>query len=163
MAKLYHFSNFVFELNKFYISKNNKPYFGDYEKLYEKYRPKSANSRKNSFFLTPQKDFADQFGEYGYHMENIGKTNKCSLFWNSVLQDYCSQQKLVKGFKKDYGYLLSPLNVEQEKFIKKIVKNYFNGVMPIKSDYKKFEIKPDAENNKVEVLVKKVKVTKILK
>ena len=71
MSEYYHFTNISFSIDKEYKSKKNNPYFGDYEKLFEKYRPKNKNSRVNSFFLVKKKDlyFGEQFGNIKYKVE----------------------------------------------------------------------------------------------
>ena len=161
MTQFYHFTNMVFELAQQYSAKKSKPYFGDYEKLYEKYKPHNCPSRNKSFFLVKSKDisFAEQFGSYKYLVE-AESANSCYLFWNSALQNYCNKEDLVVGFKKDYGYLIGKPNAQQSNVIKIIVENYFNGVKPKKNDYETYDIMKDAESNVVEYLTNNIKVIK---
>ena len=163
MNQYYHFSNISFALKE-YSAKKVKPYFGDYEKLFEKYKPSNAHSRLNSFYLVKKEhiDFGEQFGINKYLIETNDLTT-CYLFWNSALQSYCAKENLVKGFKKDYGYLLEKPNDEQSIIIKEIVENYFNGTKPTAKDYKKYQLEKDAETIVVEYLSSKIKVVKKFK
>lgn len=160
MNQYYHFSNISFELKE-YIAKKGKPYFGDYEKLFEKYRPIHANSRLTSFYLVKKShiSFGEQFGVNQYLIEAKDVTT-CYLFWNSALQSYCSKENLVKGFKKNYGYLLEKTNQQQNQIIKEIVENYFYGKKPTAKDYKKYDIEKDSETVVIEYLSPKIKVVK---
>ncbi len=163
MSEYYHFSNICYEINKVYQSKINNPYFGDYEKLFEKYKPIDSFSRSNSFFLVKKKDlnFGENFGSLKYLVENE-KIISCYLFWNSALQSFCFEQNLVQGFKKDYGYILDKPNKEQSLIIKKIVENYFNGIKPTNLDFKffNFNLDRDAETSVIEYLTPKIKILK---
>ena len=161
--KFYHFTNIAFSIKREYFSKKNAPYFGDFEKLFEAYRPKDKPSRKQSFFLVTEKDcyFAEQFGQYKYQVESE-QAQACYLFWNTALQAYCQQEKLIKGFKANYGYLLNKPNKEQRLVIERIVGNYFMGVKPKASDYQQFDIEKDAETSVIEYLAPKIKIIKKL-
>ena len=160
MNQYYHFSNISFELKE-YMAKKGNPYFGDYEKLFEKYKPIEVNSRLNSFYLVKKAhiNFGEQFGENKYLIEADDVTT-CYLFWNSALQSYCIKENLVKGFKHDYGYLLEKPNKKQQQIIKEIVENYFYGKKPTANDYKKYELEKDSETVVVEYLSSKIKVVK---
>ena len=71
MNQYYHFSNISFALKE-YSAKKVKPYFGDYEKLFEKYKPSNAHSRLNSFYLVKKEhiDFGEQFGINKYLIDS---------------------------------------------------------------------------------------------
>lgn len=138
-----------------------KLYFGDFEKLLHKYRPAGAASRLNAFYMTKSKDFAGQFGSHACVVTPVGKHSACAVGWMTVLMSEFMSRKMVKGFKKDYGYTLSSVSAPALDFAKKCVAKYYAGVPPSSKELKFFEADPDSETKIIEILAPVMKVIRI--
>ena len=91
-----HASNYDFQEGKVLTSKNNSPYFGDYEKLFEKFRPNTACSRLSSFYLSKNKNYVEQFGGNLYKVEPVEEYTVCALVGLPLCQHYVIKMVLSK-------------------------------------------------------------------
>jgi hypothetical protein len=155
----WHASNSDLQENQLLVSKKNSPYFGDYEKLLERFRPITACSRLNSFYLSNNKNYVEQFGNNLYKVEPIGDYTICAIGWFGIMSALLNKNGLVKGMV-DGKYKLEKLPKEAEPTIEEIVYRYFSGVPPTAKDLEVYDLKSDAETKVLEVLAPKIRIIK---
>lgn len=154
----WHSTNSEFEKNKVYTySKRGKGFFGDWEKIFNKYRPSSTQSRLESFYLTKNRNFSEQFGINTYKVIPEGKHSVCALGWLSIIMN--QYRDLVSGYIKNYGYKVDmPKDKNTIEDIKALLVSYYSGKPPTAKDLRKYDMDADSETRIIEILASKVRV-----
>jgi len=156
--KLYHGSDFEFEVGKTYRWEGKGTgWFDEWEGLFDRFRPSGAPSRLRSFFSTPQRHKALEFGSTLYLVEPVGESVTCAFGWLGLLMRYRHPEKT--------GILwhdILKLGKNETDIARYCVEKYYSGEPPTKNDFEMFGVTPNDDSNLIEVLSPKIKIVKNL-